>query len=302
MNRLTADLLLLFAAAIWGIAFVFQKTAMEVLGPWTFIAARASLAAATLAPVAYIEWRRAVPEGASSSHPFLPSGLLNAGFIAGIAFFLGATLQQIGLKTATATNGGFLTALYVVFTPLLAWIIFRRRPGIYLVPAVLLSFAGTWLLGGGSLSALSFGDMMIAACAIFWALHVILSERGAAFARPALFTCLQFVTVAAFAISGALILETPTLSALMKASGEIAYVGILSSAVTFTFLTLALRYTRASEAAVIVSTESLFAAMAGALLLGERLAPIAWVGAGLIVVATLVVQLAPRSEPKKEPA
>ena len=299
MNRLTADLLLLLAAAIWGLAFVFQKTAMEVLGPWTFIAARASLATLALAPVAWYEWRRTVPEGASASHPFIPTGLVHAGFIAGIAFFLGATLQQIGLKTATATNGGFLTALYVVFTPLLAWVIFRRRPGIYLLPAVVLSFAGTWLLGGGALSALSEGDLFIAACAIFWALHVILSERGAAFARPALFTCLQFATVAALSLVGALILESPTLEALWQARGEIAYVGILSSAVTFTLLTMALRHTRSSEASVIVSTESLFAALAGALLLGERLSPIAWAGASLIIVATLVVQLAPRPAEKK---
>jgi drug/metabolite transporter (DMT)-like permease len=302
MNRLTADLLLLLAAAIWGLAFVFQKTAMEVLGPWTFIAARASLAALTLAPVAWYEWRRSTPGGTSASVPFLPTGLVSAGLVAGIAFFLGATLQQLGLKTATATNGGFLTALYVVFVPILAWIFFRRRPGIYLVPAVLLSFAGTWLLGGGSIAALSDGDLLIAACAIFWALHVILSERGSAYARPALFTCLQFVTVAIFAIAGAFAFETPTVDALWKASGEILYVGILSSAVTFTLLTMALRYTRASEASVIVSTESLFAALAGALLLGERLSPIAWIGAGLILVATLVIQLAPRPESKKQPA
>lgn len=295
MSRLNANLLLLFTAAIWGLAFVFQKTAMDVLGPWTFIASRAILATLTLLPFAYYEARRAGFRATTSdAAPFCPPGLLGAGLWAGSAFFLGATLQQLGLKTATATNGGFLTALYVIITPILAWIWLRRTPGKALIPAVALSFIGTWALGGGSLDALSSGDRLIAACALFWAVHVILSEKGAGFGRPAMFTMIQFAVVATLATIGTLLLEAPTLQALRAAALEIAYVGILSSAMTFTLLTVALRYTAASEAAVIISTESLFAAVAGALLLGERLTPLAWFGAGLIVVATLVVQLAPR--------
>ena len=302
MNRLTADLLLLLAAAIWGLAFVFQKTAMEVVGPLTFIAARASVAALALAPVAFFEWWRAGrsqregnPSGPVVAPALLPAGLVRAGAIAGVAFFLGAYLQQEGLKTATATNAGFLTALYVVFTPLLAWLVFRRRPGIVLIPAVILSFTGTWLLGGAGFGSLSHGDTLIAICAVFWAMHVILSERGAGFGRPATFTALQFVMVAVLAMAGAFAFETPTLAGLMAASGEILYVGLLSSALTFTLLTAALRYTRSSEAAVIVATESLFAALAGAVLLGERLGMIAWGGAAMIVLATIIVQLVPRS-------
>ena len=164
-------------------------------------------------------------------------------------------------------------------------------------PAVLLSAAGTWMLGGGSFAALSEGDWLVAACAVVWALHVILSESGSAFDRPVLFTCIQFGVVALTASVVAALTETPSAEGVIAARGEILYVGLLSSALTFTILTLALRHAPASEAAVIVSTESLFAAFAGAVLLGERLPPVAWTGAALIMAAVVLVQVGPRAKP-----
>jgi drug/metabolite transporter (DMT)-like permease len=293
MTRLRADLLLLLAAGIWGLAFIFQKTAMASIGPFTFIAARATLATVALLPLAVFEYRRLPITDAAPDR--LPPALLYASFVAGLAFVTGAALQQFGLLTATATNAGFLTALYVVLTPPLAYLMRGTRPKPALIPAILLSAFGTWLLGGGAFSALSQGDWLIAFCAVFWALHVILSQNGARFNRPILFTGLQFAVVAAVAAVGAALFETVSFSALRAAAGEIAYVGLLSSALTFTILTMALRYAPASEAAVIVSTESVFAALAGALLLHERLPPLAWIGCGLILAAVLLVQLAPRA-------
>jgi drug/metabolite transporter (DMT)-like permease len=289
MTRFTADLLLLFAAAVWGMAFVFQKTAMEAIGPCTFIAARATLAALALAPMALLEHRRLQPRVKLD----IP-GLCAVAASSGTVFFTAAALQQYGLQTATATNGGFLTALYVVLTPALVWLLRGVRPGPSLLPAVALSAGGTWLLGGGAFAALSGGDWLIAACALFWAAHVLLSERGSAFDRPILFTCLQFVAVALLALFGVALTENVSLAALASAKGEILYVGLLSSALTFTLLTAALKYAPASEAAVIVSTESLFAALAGALLLGERMPSIGWLGAAFIMAAVVLVQVGPR--------
>ncbi len=294
MTRLRADLLLLFAAVVWGVAFVFQKTAMDTLGPCSFLAARSVLAALVLAPIAWFEHVRAARP--STSPKLAWGGVVPAAIVAGAAFFVAGALQQYGLKTATATNGGFLTALYVVLTPLLAWLTQGVRPGPVLVPAVALSAVGTWMLGGGTFAALSVGDWLVAACAVFWAGHLLLSERGSAFNRPVLFTCLQFAVVALLAGLGAGLTETVSLGALKAATIEILYVGILSSALTFTILIVALKHAPASEAALIVSTESLFAALAGAAMLGERLTPIAWVGAALIMAAVVLVQVGPRAK------
>ncbi len=290
MRRIHADLLLVGCAAIWGLAFVFQKTAMAHVGPFLFIACRSFIAALALWPVALIEARRA---------PAVDRGAMaRIAVYSGIAFFLGAAFQQVGIVTASVTNAGFLTALYVVLVPFLAWAWHRRAPGRLVWPAVALSFAGTWLLGGGSLGGLSTGDILIAASAVFWAAHVIIVGVSGRLARPVAFTALQFVVVGLLGLAATLAFETPSLAAIAAAAPQIAYVGLLSSALTFTLLAVAMRHTPPSEAAVLVSLETLFAAIAGALLLGERLTPIGWIGAALIFVATLIAQRSGRAAPK----
>lgn len=285
MRRLHADILLVLAAAIWGFAFLFQKSAMEHVGPVQFVAARSAVASLALLPIAFREMRAGGVSWGEVWRSALP---------AGGAFFLGAVLQQWGLVSATVTNTGFLTALYVVITPFIAWALLGRRPPPVIWAATVLSFVGTWLLGGGTLSAFGTGDGLVALSAAFWALHVVLVGRAGALMRPITFTMLQFVVVTALAFAMAATIETISVDALAKVWVEIAYVGLLSSALTFTLFSIALRYTGPSEATVLVSTETLFAAFGAWWLVGERLPAVGWAGAGLILAATLFVQLAPR--------
>ncbi|MFN3744129.1 MAG: DMT family transporter [Hyphomicrobiaceae bacterium] len=285
MRRIHADLLLVLAAAVWGVAFVFQKTAMDHVGPLLFVAARSTVAALALAPLALRERLRA---GGQPAH-----GLPSIATLGGAVFFLGAAIQQAGIVTATATNAGFLTALYVVITPFLVWIAMRRAPVWVVWPAVVMSFVGVWLLGGGTLGAFARGDLLIAISAFFWAGHVVIVAQAARHARPVTFSAIQFAVVAALALAGAILFEPISLAALAAAWREIAYVGLLSSALTFTLLAIALKHTPPTEAAIIVSSETLFAALAGYLLLGERLSLSAWCGAGLILGAVLLVQAGP---------
>lgn len=296
MSRLHADLALAFAAVIWGLAFLFQKSAMSHVEPLTFIAARTGLAALALSPLA---WREASRSGTQ-----LQRGFWRIGTAGGAAFFVAAWLQQAGLQTATVTNTGFLTALYVVITPFIAWAWSGRAPGAVVWGAALLSAVGTWLLGGGTLDAFSPGDGLVAASAIFWALHVVVVGAAARHARPIGFTALQFAVVALLAFAGCLLLEQPRLEGLRGAAIDILYVGLLSSALTFTLLTIALQHTSPSEAAVIVSLETVFAAVAAYWLLGERLTGLGWIGATMILLATLLVQLgvalAPRPTPRRQ--
>jgi len=285
MSRLQADIVLLFAAVVWGVAFLFQKSAMDHVGPLAFIAARGTIAALTLAPLARLEGRQAPQRG--------NQGLWAIAMLGGVAFFVAAWLQQAGLRTATVTNTGFLTALYVVLTPFITWAWIGKVPSLVVWPAVTLSAAGTWLLGGGTLNAFSEGDQLVALSALFWATHVVVTGRAAVYRRPIAFTAAQFAVVAVLAAFFSALTETTTLDGLRAAAIDIAYVGLLSSALTFTLLTVALQYTPPSEAAIIVSMETLFAALAAYLVLGERLPPIGWVGAALILSATLLLQLWP---------
>jgi|KBSSwiStaDraftv2_1062776.scaffolds.fasta_scaffold17624_5 drug/metabolite transporter (DMT)-like permease len=299
MSRLNADIALLLAAAVWGVAFLFQKSAMDHVGPLAFIAARAALAAVALAPLAWREHRRAAARTASPGFrpgfgPGFGPGLWGVAIWGGAAFFVAAWLQQAGIRTATVTNTSFLTALYVVLTPFVAWAWSGKLPGGTVWPAVALSTLGTWLLGGGgTLSGLGHGDALVALCALFWAIHVVITGRAARLGRPVGFTAVQFAVVAVLAALGSAAFETTTLRGLAGAAPDILYVGLLSSALTFTILIVALQYTPPSEAAVIVSMESVFAALAAFVVLGERLPAIGWLGAALILGATLLLQLGP---------
>lgn len=290
MNRFNADLILLAAAAIWGCAFVFQKSAMAHIGPLTFIAARSALAAVALAPLA---WR----EQARAGEP-MPRGLLAIACGGGLLFFVAAWLQQAGIRTATVTNTGFLTALYVVITPFIAWGVNGKTPNAAVWPAVAMSAVGTWLLGGGGLGVLSQGDTLVALSAAFWAAHVVITGRASQFGRPVTFTAIQFGVVTALAGVALLPLETVTLAGLSAAAVDIAYLGLLSSALAFTMMSLALRHTPPSEAAIIASFETVFAATAAYLVLGERLGAVGWAGAALILAAILFVQLAATLAPR----
>jgi len=283
MKRLSADLVLLLAAVIWGVAFLFQKSAMGHVGPLTFIAARCVLAALALAPLAMREKRAAAPAAAPG---FLPTACWG-----GLAFFIAAWLQQTGIVTATVTNTGFLTALYVVITPFMAWGWTGRPANPIVWPAAALSAFGTWLLGGGTLGAFSGGDILVACSAVAWAAHVIVTGSAGRFGRPIGYTAVQFAVSAVLATLCAALFETATADGLAGAAIDIAYVGLLSSALTFTLLTIALQHAPPSEVAVIVSLETVFAALAAYLVLGERVGAMGWVGACMIMLAVLLIQV-----------
>jgi drug/metabolite transporter (DMT)-like permease len=283
MTRIRADLLLLACAAIWGFAFLFQKSAMSHIGPLTFVAARGLLAALVLAPLAVLEHRRSQ---IAISKPFVLIGLC-----AGGAFVIASFLQQAGLKTASVTNTAFLTALYVVATPFISFAITRKVISPLIWAAVGLSFAGTWLLGGGTLGGFGIGDWLVAACAFFWALHLVIAGFAAPMGRSVLFSVIQFLVVGVVALIGALLFETITLETLRAAAPDILYVGVLSTALTFTILTMTLRATSPAEAAILVMTETLFAAFGAWLILNEKLTLVSWLGAAAILAAALIVQV-----------
>jgi len=286
MTRLRANCLLLLAGAVWGMGFVAQSTAMAAVGPWTFTAAKFGIAALTLVPFAVAEGRRAaVP---------VPPGT-RIGFVGiGALLFLAAITQQIGMVTTTVTNAGFLTGLYVVLTPILGLALLRSRPHWVVWPAALTALTGIALLGGGSLAALNVGDVWMLVCAVFWALQIVFVGLFAGpSGRPYTLSFVQFAVTAILAGLGTLAFEAPTLAGLWQAWPEIVYGGVLSTGLAFTLQIIGQRHTTAAQAAIFLSSESLFAALFGAVILGERIAAIGLVGCALIFAAMLAVELVP---------
>lgn len=298
MSRTTANLLLLCAGAIWGMGFVAQQTAMDDIGPMLFIALRFLLAGLAVTPFAIAEMKR--KNVASMSAEILR--YKGSFFMVGLAFFLGMAFQQVGLIGTSVTNAGFLTALYVIIVPIVMVTILRVSQPFIIWPASMIALVGIYLLSGGNLAALNSGDILIIICALFWAGHVILTGRvGQKTDLPVTMATLQFFITAALAFAGFGVAtlfglgETlPTLAQLKSATPEILYAGLFAGGLGFTLQAVGQRYTSESAAAVLISTESLFAAMFGAFFLSERLATLGYVGCGLIFVAILMVELMPR--------
>jgi len=291
MKRWQADGLLLMVAAIWGLAFVPQSWGMESLGPMAFTGLRFALGALVVAPLAWREQRRAAPMPRAASGP--PRWVLLLGL--GALIFLGAALQQIGLVTTSVTNASFLTALYVPAVPLLAWLVFRRRPHPVAWPAALGCLAGTWLLTGAQPVAMVVGDWWVIASSLPWALHVVLVGWAAGrLGAPYTVACAQFVVCAVLSLAAAALVEPPLAwQAVRAAAGAIAYTGLVSVGIGYTAQVIAQRHTREADAALLLSSETVFAAVFGALLAGDRLSAAGWAGCALILGCIVVAQLVP---------
>ena len=290
MTRTKADLLVLFAALIWGVAFYYQKSAMSHIGPFLFLGLRSILAAAALLPFALREWQASPP----SSPPIRPFALLG-----GVVFFTAAALQQVGIVTATVTNTSFLTALYVVVTPFLLWLLRHERPGPRIWLASCLAFIGIWALGGGAIGAFSQGDMLIAVSSIAWSLYMVVTSASGKLAKPMQYTFIHFLVVAALALSCAGYFEKIEGAAITAAAVPLLYIGLLSSAFTFALMAHVVRHIPASRASILLSTEVLFGAASGFIMLDERLSPIGWAGAALMFCAILMIQSASRRTQEK---
>ncbi len=291
MTRAKADLLVLLAAFIWGVAFYFQKSAMSHIGPFLFLGLRSILAAAALFPFALREWQ--------ASPPASPS-IRSFALLGGVVFFAAGALQQVGMVTATVTNTSFLTALYVVVTPFLLWLLRHERPGPRIWLASCLAFIGIWALGGGAIEAFSAGDMLIAVSSIAWSLYMVITSASGKLAKPMQYTFLHFLVIAALALPCAAYSEKTGVATIEAAAVPILYVGILSSAFTFALMANVVRHIPASRASILLSTEVLFGAAAGFIMLGERLSPVGWAGAALTFGAILMIQTS-KHRPSKKP-
>lgn len=287
MSRPVATGLLLLCTMFWGFAFIAQKSAMDSMGPLTFAGVRYLIGGLLVLPLAFAE-RRRKPAPLPRQHWLFIGAVI-------LVFFIGSWLQQAGLAGTTATNAGFLTGLYVFFVPLLGFVLFRTRPHPIILVGVPLALIGIFFLnGGGGLHHFTTGDYLVATCAVFWALHVLLLGHIARLTGlPVFVSAISFLGAGLMAILIALPTEQPSLAAITAGWVEIGYAALFSTAIAFTFQAIGQQFVPAANAAIILSAESLFAALGGAWLLGERLTPVGYAGAALIFFAIVMVEAVP---------
>jgi drug/metabolite transporter (DMT)-like permease len=273
-------------AVVWGSAFVAQRLGMEQVGPFVFNGARFAVGAVTLVPV--LGWRRLSA---------LPRDELRRGVLLGVILFAAASLQQIGLIWTTAGKAGFITGLYVVIVPLLLAVVWRESVAWTSWVGAGLATAGLFLLstqavaGVAGILGLAPGDGWVVGSALMWALHVIAVGRIAPGRDPLRLALVQFVVCSMLSLGTGFLLEGGSWPGLLMAAPTVLYTGILSIGLGYTGQVAAQRHTRATDAAIILSTESVFAAFFGWLILGEALAPRQIVGCGLMLAGMLLAQL-----------
>lgn len=294
MSRPVAILMLLICTMLWGFAFVVQKSAMATMGPLTFIGVRNLLGGVVILPLAIFMARRAATRLTPKQWWFV-GGM-------SLALMLGSWLQQVGLLTTTVTNGGFLTSLYVLFVPLIGLFLFRTWPHPIVWFGMPLALIGIYYLNGGGLDTLNAGDALIVGSAGFWAIQVLmLGYIARTTGQPILVSCVSFLLTGALALALAFILEAPTVSGIVGGWEELAYAGIFSTAIAFTLQAIGQQHVPSANAAIILSSEALFAAIGGAIFLHERLPLLGYFGAALIFIAIILVEAVPPLWARRRP-
>lgn len=282
MKRSTrANLLLVLTALIWGVAFVAQDVASDVLGPFTFNALRMALAALALVPVVIIMDKKAMRDGtADATGTGVPvwrmdarqrRTLLLGGVCCGVMLTLGSAFQQIGINLGTgAGKAGFVTALYIVLVPLLG-LFWGKRPHALVWLAVALSAVGLYLLCVKDGFVIEAGDGMLILCALSFAGHILVVDHFSRKTDCVKMSCLQFAVVSVLCGLGALIGESTSWEAIRACWLPILYAGMMSGAMGYTLQIVAQKDTDPTVASLIMSLESVFAVLAGWVILGDML-------------------------------
>jgi drug/metabolite transporter (DMT)-like permease len=288
---LANDSLLLLTALIWGCAFVAQRQGMSFVGPFTYNAVRFALGSITLLPLIIIRARRA--RGAGEQDGQAPAARrwnpVSAGLIAGLILFFGASLQQIGIVRTTAGKAGFITGLYVVLVPLLG-LFWRQRAGWSAWAGALLSVAGLFLLSLTDSFTMDRGDLLVLVGAFFWAGHVQAVGWLSPRTDPVVLSCVQFAVCSLLSAACALLTEAPRLPDILAGAWPILYGGVMSVGVAYTLQVVAQRRAPPAHAAILLSLESVFAALGGMLILGEGLSARGAAGCAVMFAGMLASQ------------
>ncbi len=278
--------MLLAASFFWGTTFVAQILGMEGLGPYTYAAARFALGVLFIGALWFLyRDKRAEQKRAGTFR----SGF-RAGIPVGLAMFVGVTLQQVALLYTTAGKTAFITTVYIVLVPLVAVLLGQRVRAVQWGGAVL-AFAGVYFLSAHGEMTINTGDLLVLICSFFWMAQILLIDRYAR-AVDAIELCfMQMIVCTIGSAVLAAIYESFAWSDIWSAAVPILYAGLFSCGVAYTCQILGQAYVEPTQAAILMSTEAIFAAVAGWIVLGETMSGVQLLGCALLLGGALMAQV-----------
>lgn len=290
MNKqLRGTVSLLAATVIWGFAFIAQSVGMDLIGPFTFQAVRCMLAVLFLIPCTFLlELGRQTP--AQSMKKWRDPGLWKAGFFCGCALFVASSLQQIGLVYTDAGKAGFITAMYIVLVPVIG-LFLKRRPPRNAMFSVLLAVVGLYLLSCMGVSRINIGDLCLMGCALAFAVQINCIDHFAGSVDGFRLNCVQSLTVTLLSLPFVCLTETVDVGNILACWMPLMFAGVLSMGLAYSLQIIGQKELDPTVASLIMSLESVFAALGGWWLLQERMTATELLGCLLVFSAVVLSQL-----------
>lgn len=287
-KQLKGSLALLCGTFIWGSAFIAQSVGMDLIGPFTFQAIRCMLAVIFLFLITLIfDWKIGIQQSLSK---WKNKRLWMAGGICGCALFVAASLQQIGLVYTDPGKAGFLTAMYIVLVPMLG-IFVHRRPGLNAVISVVLALVGLYLLSFMGVTSINVGDLFLIGGALGFAVHILLIDRFAQDLDGLRLNCVQALVVTVLSVPFMLLTEELDMGNILACWLPLGFAGLLSMGVAYSLQIVGQKNLEPTTASLIMSLESVFAALGGWLILHNTMTPRELCGCGLVFAGVIISQL-----------
>ena len=289
--QLRNTLLLMGASFIWGTAFVAQSVGADHMGPYSFLAGRSWLACVFLLGLMAV-LRKAGKTNSAAEPGFWQNRkvLVKGGTCCGIALFAASAAQQMGIGTTSTAKAGFLTALYVVLVPVCG-LFFKRKVSLPVWIAVALSVIALYLLCINGEFSLAPGDLLILACAVCFTIHILVIDHFTATVDGVKLSCLQFLFAALISTVCMFLFEDVDFAAIWGCILPLLYVGIFSCGVGYTLQILAQKGSNPTVVTILLSLESVFAVIAGAIILKQQMSAREYIGCAVMFAAVLLAQI-----------
>lgn len=300
-DRVRHSLFPILAAFIWGTAFVFQSMCTDYIGPMTFNALRAVAAVIVLLIIIFIfdKANKNKPVKTEAQKKLDRKNLLVGGICCGIALAAASNFQQLGIADTSAGKTAFITALYVVIVPIFGLILKKHVPATVWL-GVVLAIVGLYCLCIKGDFTIATSDLYVVVCAVIFAVHILVIDHFTNLVDGIKLSCMQFAVVMVISGVGALIFEKPEIGQIMQCWLPVAYVGVFSSGVAYTLQILAQKGANPTVVTILLSLESVFGTIAGAIILKEKMSVKEYIGCAFMFAAVILAQLPGKKDNKEK--